>query len=197
MKFTHITAALLIASSLSAPALAASKATEDFLTKATIGNRFEIASSDMALARSEDKEVREFAKAMIEDHKKNLDMLGRVAPSDADPRNGDKLDAKHQAELDKLQKTDEANFDAAYIAAQKKAHNEAVTLYSSYAKHGDAKDLKDFAAASLPTLKIHQAHVNSFKKTKEGYEVSANTRTPVSKSMDKHPSPHAVERSNH
>ena len=197
MKLSHITAALLIASSLSAPALAASKATEDFLTKATIGNKFEIAASDMALARSEDKEVREFAKAMVEDHKENLDMLSRVAPSDADPRNGDKLDAKHQAELDKLQKTSDEQFDSAYIAVQQKAHAETVALYSSYAQNGDAKDLKDFAAASLPTLKMHQQHVGSFKKTSDGWEVTQSTKTPVSKSMDKHPSPMAVERSTH
>lgn len=196
MKLITITTALLMASSLSFPAFAASEATEDFLTKATIGNRFEIASSDMALARSEDKEVREFAKAMIEDHNKNLNMLKRVAPSDADPRNGDELDAKHQAELDTLQKASDANFDAAYIAAQKKAHAETIALYSSYAKNGDAKDLKDFAAASLPTLKMHGQHINSFKQTRDGWEVSMETKTPVSQSMDKMPSPHAVERSN-
>lgn len=197
MKLTHLTVALLIASSLSAPAFAASKATEAFITNATIGNKFEIAASDMALARSEDKEVREFAKGMIEDHKANLDMLKRVTPSDADPRDGDKLDAKHQATLDKLQKTSDEQFDSAYIAAQKNAHAEAVALYSSYAKSGDAKDLKDFAATSLPTLKMHQQHVNSFKKTNSGWEVTVATKTPVSKSMDKMPSPHAIERSSH
>lgn len=198
MKLKQFTAALLLASALSAPAFAdVSKNTQDFVTNATIGNRFEIETSKLALDRSEDDAVREFAKQMVEDHTHALETMKSVVPSDTPPHLGDNYDPKHEAELQKLRDADDAHFDDAYVAAQRKAHAEAVSLFSNYAKKGDAKDLKDFANATLPTLKMHQAHITGLKRmgNGQGYESTMETKTPVSNHMiDKKPSPMAVER---
>lgn len=169
--------------------------TEKFITNATIANKFEIDTSKLALDRSEDAEVRAFAQRMIEDHTKAGESMKAVLPTDANPTLGSMYDAKHEAKLDQLRNIREDQFDAAYVKVQTQAHDEAVTLFGDYAKNGDEKDLKDFAAATLPTLKAHQAHVKSFKKTAHGFENSYhNASTPIMHDMPGE-TPHAVPRS--
>ena len=75
----------------------------------------------------------------------------------------EKLDAKHQAILDKLKAVSGAAFDAAYIEAQTSAYIEAVDLFQTYAKDGDIPRLKAFAADLLPTLQGHLEHVKKLK----------------------------------
>ena len=75
----------------------------------------------------------------------------------------EKLDAKHQAILDRLKAAHGAAFDAAYIEAQTSAHLEAVDLFKAYAKDGDNPRLKAFAADLLPTLQGHLDHVKKLK----------------------------------
>lgn len=167
-----------------------SPATEKFITGAVIGNRLEIDSSKLALDRSEDPTVREFAKMMVEDHEAAMENMKSVVPNDSAPALGADYDAKHQQKLDALRNTSEANFDAAYVKTQTEAHDEAVALFSGYAQSGDEKDLKQFAAATLPTLKAHQAEIKSFRKTADGYQAAAS-KTPVTKDAGH---THAVER---
>jgi putative membrane protein len=124
-----------------------------FVMKAANSNMFEIESSKVALKMAKNAEVKEFAQQMITDHEmagKNLMAVAKDAPA--------KMDATHMAMVEKLEKTDEAKFDAAYIDAQVKAHDEAVALFTKY--EDDAKDpeLKQFAAKTLPKLKMHQDH---------------------------------------
>jgi putative membrane protein len=51
-------------------------------------------------------------------------------------------------------------FDKAYLAAQVKAHEEAVMLFTDAAKMLKDPGLKAFAEKALPTLKEHQQHVH-------------------------------------
>jgi putative membrane protein len=73
------------------------------------------------------------------------------------------LDPAHQAQLDALARTSDAGFDAAYIAAQKAAHVEAIGLFRTYSESGPAGALKAFAAATLPVLQKHDQHVRMLK----------------------------------
>src|SRR5690349_10548755 len=43
---------------------------DDFVTKASVANEFEIESSKLALEKSQNKKVRDFAQHMIDDHSK-------------------------------------------------------------------------------------------------------------------------------
>jgi putative membrane protein len=166
-------AGLVLATALSTGAMAAEKAvsakTEKFITNATIGNMFEVDTSKIALDRSDDAELRNFATMMVKDHTMALKNMKAALPSDADPRLGTEYDAKHAQKLEELREVSDEKFDAAYVAVQKDAHKEAVGLFSDYAKTGDEKTLREFAATTLPRLKDHQTHVNSFKLTNDGY----------------------------
>ncbi len=153
--------ALTLVSFVAAPAQANS--TNDFIKKVSVSNEFEIESSKLALEKSENSQVKEFAQKMIDDHTdagekfaSTLEEKKMAAPEDA-------LDTKHQKVLNRLQNASGKNFDRQYIAAQTQAHKEAVSTFSGYAKHGNDKALRTFASETLPTLKEHMHTVEQLK----------------------------------
>ncbi|MDB5527420.1 MAG: hypothetical protein JWR51_523 [Devosia sp.] len=149
-----------------APAPAAPAATmsvsdpAEFATKAAIGNMFELKSSALAQDHTQNADVLAFAEQMTTDHSKAAqDMLTAVTAEKVTPSTG--LDEPHQTQLDALEDVKDDQFDAAYIEAQVKAHDEAVALFEGYAAGGPAGALKDFASNTLPTLKMHQEHIHA------------------------------------
>lgn len=147
-----------------APAVAGAATTvsdpAEFATKAAIGNMFELKSSALAQENSENADVLAFAQQMTTDHSKAAEeMLAAATTETITPPS--ELDDAHQSQLDALETADGGAFDAAYIDAQVKAHDEAVALFEGYATSGPDGALKDFAAKTLPTLKMHQEHINA------------------------------------
>jgi putative membrane protein len=65
------------------------------------------------------------------------------------------MDAAHRAAADRLTQMNGAAFDRAFMRQVVKDHEQAVSLFEAEAKHGQDKDLKDFAKKALPTLKDH------------------------------------------
>jgi putative membrane protein len=140
---------------------------QDFVTKASIANQFEIDSSKLALEKAQNSEVKSFAQRMVDDHTKTGDRMKEVLDSsDSNAKPADELDNKHQKLLDKLQDTSGNAFDRQYIAIQTDAHKEAVSLFADYSKNGKDKALKNFAGKTLPTLKDHLKHVQQLKANK-------------------------------
>lgn len=141
-----------------------SKMTTSFVHDAAIANQFEIDSSKLALQKSQNEDVKQFAQQMIDDHTKagnemkaslKASKTGIIAPTS--------LDMKHKDKLSDLKGTPAGNFDKAYIAMQADAHDKAVSLFSDYSSNGDNATLKDFATRTLPTLESHQQQVNDIK----------------------------------
>jgi putative membrane protein len=131
---------------------------QTFVTKAASGGMFEVQSSELAGDKAESNDVKKFAKRMIKDHGKangELEKLGGQIGADVPSE----LDAKHAAALQKLEGLEGAEFDAAYIQAQRAAHKEAVGLFSTYSKAGGNPDLTAWATETLPTLQEHAQHI--------------------------------------
>ena len=141
-----------------AVAFAASSA-QEFASKAAGSNMFEIESSRLALKSASSSDVKAFAQQMIDDHTKAGNELKAAASNASDIKVPDALDDMHKASLDSLAGKSGAGFDDGYIADQKKAHDEAVALFTDYSTSGDNPQLKEFAAKTLPVLKMHQQHV--------------------------------------
>jgi putative membrane protein len=51
---------------------------------------------------------------------------------------------------------------------QTDAHKQAVALFSAYANSGDDPALKEFAKATLPTLKMHEKLVKNLAAAHQG-----------------------------
>lgn len=163
-----MTAALTLPLFLAAPALAQDmpppgevKTAPEFVMMAGVGNNFEVLSSELALERTDSEAIVDFAQQMVADHDKAaVDMTAALEASPLDLLPPAGLDAAHQERLDALAAAEGEAFDQLYIDAQVAAHDEAVALFTSYAEGGDDEALVAFAAATLPTLKMHQEHVH-------------------------------------
>jgi putative membrane protein len=126
-----------------APAMAQTRVTtNEFVTKVAISDMMEIQSSQLALDRQPDADTKPFAQRMITDHQQTSKELKG-------------LDAEHQKKLDELKAKSGKEFDRAYDQMELQAHEEAVALFSDYARNGDNPDLKAWAAKTLPHLREH------------------------------------------
>lgn len=135
---------------------------EDFVHKASIANMFEIQSSQLALKKSEDENVKNFAKHMVEDHTQTGEKMKEALQSSKLRPEGS-FDSKHAQLLNTLNKASGKDFDRKYVSIQTDAHKEAVSLFDSYATDGKDSVLKNFAAQTLPTLQGHLKEVKQLK----------------------------------
>ena len=146
---------------LAAPVLAAPPPAE-FAAKAAQANLFEMQTSDLALTRSQDGDVRQLARLILADHQKaGRDLTAAAKTSQLPPLPG-ALDADYQAKLDALKAQPDPKFDKAWLNVQADTHTETVALFSDYSANGADGALKTFATAALPVLKAHQLRVHDF-----------------------------------
>jgi len=128
----------------------------DFVQKAAVGDMFEIQSSKIALARSGDKAVKDFAQMMIRDHTKTTAALKAAIKSSGQtlalPA---ALPDDKQAALADLKSVDARAFDKKFMDDQVDGHQQALDLMTGYAGAGDVADLKTFAAATAPMVQHH------------------------------------------
>lgn len=172
-KFLPFFALTIIPLSFPASAATSSSASQTFVQKATIGNQFEILSSQVALDRSQNDDIRQFAQDMIQDHEKaGQDM--KAALTQAKKENSrlkepsKQLDSKHKQILQDLKAAPAGDsFDREYTKAQIDAHNETLALFRDYSENGDNTALKNFATATVPTLEAHKQHVDELAMPEE------------------------------
>ncbi len=124
----------------------ASKATQEFTMNAASGNMLEVETSRIALQKSQNQDVKSFAQMMVDDHTKVGEQMKSTLQTAGLPAPADKLTPKHKDMVDKLNQAPVGKFDSQYVAVQIKAHDEAINLFSRYAKSGDNKELQQFAA---------------------------------------------------
>jgi putative membrane protein len=158
-KITSLILAAVVLGSTSV--YADEKEAQEFVKKAAISNQFEIATSELAVERTDNAVVRDFAERMIADHKKaGKDLKAAVDEAGMQLTVPEQLDEKHQAMVQELRDAEAGEFDQKYIDMQAKAHDEAVGLFEDYSENEDAEqNLRDFAVKTLPTLQTHDHRV--------------------------------------
>ncbi len=148
---------------LSSAALAAqAPMTADFVQTVAISDMFEIESGQLAADKAGNADVKSFGQHMVDDHTKTSKQLkALVNDEEIKAELPTKLDAEHQAKLDKLKGMSGGQFDKSYIQSQVDAHEKAVALFESYAAAGENDELKEWAGDTLPTLKDHLKEAKS------------------------------------
>jgi putative membrane protein len=142
---------------------------QSFATQAAVIGRAEIEFGQLAAQKSQDKGVRDYAQRMVKDHEAADAKLQKIAEQ-ANLMWPESLDAEHEALKEKLSTLQGAAFDREYVKAMAKGHDKAVALFeaASQAPQMPAQ-LKEFAAATLPTLKEHDEIAHSLHaRQKEG-----------------------------
>ncbi len=125
-----------------------------FVAKAAQDGMTEVKLAELASQKSQNQAITQFASHMQSDHSQANSELENIAKQD-NITVPDKLDAKHQAEVDSLSGKSGADFDKAYAAAMVKAHKQAVALFKS-ATHSSDQNIASFANKTLPTLQSHE-----------------------------------------
>jgi len=135
------------------------KPDQDFLFTAISGNYTEIAAGNLALQRSTNPQVREFAQMLIQDHAQRNSVAIPLAESfGMDPPTGPAEDA-HLAMLQTLEGLAPADFDRYFSAEMQLDHRTDVAEYED-AVRDLQKPVADYAEETLPTLNKHLATAN-------------------------------------
>ncbi|BAV66159.1 DUF4142 domain-containing protein [Sphingobium cloacae] len=131
-------------------------ADQAFANAAAASDMFEVESSRLAEINSQSASVKKFAEAMIKAHTDSTAELTEAAGK-ATPAIVPKLllTPEQQQALDSLKDKKGADFDAAYIAAQRKGHEETLDKLKAYAENGEVPALKAFAAKLVPVVTEH------------------------------------------
>jgi putative membrane protein len=140
-----------------------SLADQKFLKEAASGGVAEIELGRLAASKASSPEVKAFAQHMVDDHgKANEQLKAAVAPQGITLPSEMPSEAKKSYE--KLSKLSGAEFDRAYIQDMVRDHRKDVKLFEDQAKNGKDPTLKQFAQATLPTLKEHLQQVERLAK---------------------------------
>jgi putative membrane protein len=138
-----------------------------FMKKAANGGMTEVSLGKLAGEKGESKEVKDFGDKMVKDHTKIADNLKEVAGK-LGVTLPEKVDATHQAKIDKMEKMSGAAFDKAYVNGMVMAHEKDIAAFEEAGKETKNEELKKFIDDSVPTMKEHLEMIKKFSQAKKG-----------------------------
>ena len=134
-----------------------------FLTDAIRTNIAEVKIGELAEQRGKSKDVRDYAKRLIEDHTLALrktsalaKTLGVTAPTEAG------ADAIKSYEA--MSKLSGEDFDSAFASHMVMGHQKAIAMFTEQTRDGGNPDVAELANDMLPTLREHLATAQSIER---------------------------------
>jgi putative membrane protein len=139
-----------------------SKSDRNFMMDAANDSLAEIELGKVAQQKSQNADVKAFGQRMVDDHTKANQELEPIASKMGVslPKEPTGKHAKMVKELSNKEK----RFDHEYAEAMVKDHEKAVKLFEKTSKKGDAEEVRQFAAKTLPTLQEHLKMARDLKK---------------------------------
>jgi putative membrane protein len=136
-----------------------------FIKKAANGGMTEVELGKIAQDKGQKQEVKDFGARMVKDHGKANDDLKSVA-SKMNVEVPDKVNAKHQAVIDKFSKMSAESFDAAYVKEMVKDHKKDISEFENAKGEVKNDDLKKFIDDTVPVMKEHLDMVQKISVSK-------------------------------
>lgn len=131
----------------------------EFATKAAVGGMAEVALGKLALEKTSNTKIKEFANMMVNDHGKANEELMAIAKGKNITLPA-AVDAEHQKKMDDLKAKTGKDFDKEYVDAMVDGHKKTLSLMEDEAKDGKDADLKNFAAKTSTTVQMHLDMIN-------------------------------------
>jgi putative membrane protein len=125
-----------------------------FATEAAAGGMAEVELGKIALAKSANAKVKDFANMMVNDHGKANEELKAIAATKNITLPA-VLDEKHQKIANDLNALTGRDFDKKYVETMVDGHKKTLDLMEKEAKDGMDADLKAFATKTAPIVKMH------------------------------------------
>jgi putative membrane protein len=133
-----------------------------FLVKAAEGGMTEVELGQIAQQKASSQDVKQFGARMVDDHSKADTELKGIAQQQG-VSIPTKLDARHQAAVDKLSKLSGADFDRAYVNDMVKDHQADEAEFQKASTSAQDPQVKDFASKTLPVIQSHLADIQSIQ----------------------------------
>lgn len=130
--------------------------TGTYVAQAANSDMYEIQAGELATKNGQSQQVKDFGRMMVTDHtKSSQDMKALVSRANLGTQPPARLDAEHQAMIDRLKAAKGEAFDREYMSQQMAAHRKALALHQGYAQSGDNTELKGFATQVIPVIQKH------------------------------------------
>jgi putative membrane protein len=158
-RFTSVSAAcaaacLLAVGGLPGAAQRGMNPDQHFITEAARGGMAEVRLGELAMEKGQSEAVKRFGDHMVQDHSVANDQLTQIAARKDVPMPMG-VGPKHRAVIDHLSGLSGAEFDRAYMHAMVMDHMEDVADFQKEARMGGDRDVRLWAAKTLPTLRHH------------------------------------------
>jgi len=132
-----------------------------FVAMAGASDLYEIQSSQIALQKSQNPQVREFAQMMIAHHTQTTQQVTAAARAAGMNPPPPQLMPMQANMIARLQPLSGAAFDRMYIMQQRRAHEMALALHTNYARNGDTAQLRTAASTAAPIVQQHLDRVRT------------------------------------
>jgi putative membrane protein len=149
-----------------------------YIAQAANADLYEIQAGELAAKNGQSQRVKEFARMMVDDHTRSAqEMKALVGQGDFAVPVPARLDAEHQAMIDRLKGAKGEAFDREYLSQQTTAHSKALALHQSYAQAGDNAELQGFARKVVPVVQKHSDWLRDNASDGPARGVDMETRT--------------------
>ena len=170
MRITFAAAGIALALA-AAPAMADTKPNDAQIAHiAYTAGQIDIKAAELALQKSKNKEVRDFAENMIRDHKavndQALALVKKLNVTPEDNATSKALLKQADAKQAELQKLEGSAFDKAYADNEVAYHKEVdKALETELIPDATNKELKDLLSTGLKIFQGHDQHAEQFARS--------------------------------
>lgn len=130
------------------------RADASFVQQAASANMMEVQLGQTAQSRASNQAVKQFGLRMVNDHTNLENQLATLATS-----NGlvlqQKLNSKHQDQVNKLNKLSGQAFDSAYMNQMVMDHQEDIANFTTQSRSAKSAAVRSLATNALPVLQQH------------------------------------------
>jgi putative membrane protein len=127
---------------------------QDFMITATQGNLAELESARIALQKSGDSDVKDYAKMIKSEHTKALEDLTDLM-HDKNVRQTKAIAADTQQDINRMNNLTGGEFDREFINMMVTDHQKAIELFRDQQSSAQDRDVKKYVDDTLPKLEMH------------------------------------------
>lgn len=127
---------------------------KEFVQKAVQGNLAEVQMGQLALQKSNNDDVKQFAQKMVDDHTKLEDQMKQVAQQ-LKVKAPDSPSSKQKSAMKKLQALNGDDFDKAYIKEMVKDHEQDDKAFKEEAKNSPNPGMKQVVGQDEQVINHH------------------------------------------
>ncbi len=135
-----------------------------FVKKALQGGMAEVQLGQLALQKSSNDQVKQFAQRMIDDHTKMINDMKPIA-SQLGIKIPNGPDKKDKAEIAKLSALSGSDFDQAYVKDMVKDHKMDDSDFKSEISSGQSQMVKDAASKGDPIIESHLQQIQGIAQS--------------------------------